>query len=709
MPSTKKLTDFTSKIDKMGLRLRDRPKELHPLFSKLTLVQGLGAAAEKKLQKIDIKFPKDLLFHIPIRYLYRKPVSRLNEINPPETITITIEVGKYYFSQSVGPSKVLVNAENFSFFIVFFKIKNSFIENNFPIGEQRIVSGRLEVFDNELQMIHPDYILKVTQKHEVKTHDPIYQSTAGLTSKYLGKLIRNSLILLDKNHDWLDNKFLTRNGWPEFKEALFTVHNSNKNFDIETVSSARKRLIFDEFFAHSISLLLAKLARKKEVGRKRSFSNRLSKALIDSLKFSLTDDQKLAINEINNDLCSSLRMNRLLQGDVGSGKTIVALATMLNIIEKGGQVVLLAPTEILAIQHFTTIHNLISDSDINMTIFSGSDKGEVRREKLQAMSNGASQIIIGTHALFQEEVNYFDLQYVVIDEQHRFGVNQRNSMIEKGQKVDLLMMSATPIPRSLYMVRYGDLDVSLLREKPINRKPIKTALISTNKIVNLLERLKTALKTSQAYWICPLIEASEKVDLIAAKNRFSEVSKFLDDFKIGLLHGKLSSAEKDEVMNSFSSGKIDLLISTTVIEVGVDVPNASIMIIEGAERFGLAQLHQIRGRVGRGDKDSSCTLVFSEKLSAVAMERLKKLRNCEDGFEIAEFDLTLRGEGEVVGARQSGMPKFKIGDPFVDNDILKLARIEAERLLNEDPFLESNRGNNVIYLLNLMEKINIFY
>ena len=694
-------------IQTIKQKLLNRPTDLNPLFSSLSSLKGIGPRVEKKLQKIDIKFPKDLIFHIPHKYIHRKKIRDFSELKLPEIIMVEIIILKYISKQSHGPLRILVGAKNFKFYLLFFKIKSIFLEKILPVGERRVVSGKLELFENELQMIHPEYISKVEDKKDIPTYDPLYPLTAGLSNKYLGKCIRNSLNLIGKVDDWLNSEFLKSNSFPEFKSAIRMIHGIGADISTKNTFNARRRLIFDEFFAHSICLSLRKLERRRKKGIAKNLSDTLSKSLISNLNFKLTKDQRTAIIEINKDLAQPFQMNRFLQGDVGSGKTIVALITMLNVLEKGYQVALLAPTEILAFQHFKTIKNLVANLGIEVLIFTGSDKGEIRQKKLADIEEGIADLIIGTHALFQKDIIYSHLQYVVIDEQHRFGVNQRMALLNKGNNVDLLMMSATPIPRSMYMVRYGDLDLSTLKNKPEGRSSIKTAVIPNNKIPILIERLKLALKESQAYWICPLVEETEGLDLIAAKKRFSELSSTLPDINVGLLHGKMIASEKEKVIEDFATNKIKLLISTTVVEVGVDVPNASIMIVEGAERFGLAQLHQIRGRVGRGERSSSCTLLHHKKISPLANERLQKLKVSNDGFEIAEFDLLTRGEGEVVGTKQSGMPNFRIADPVRFVDILEIARKEADNVLDRDPYLESPQGKRIIYLLNILGKTDI--
>jgi len=696
------LNDISEIRKKFRRRLEVRPEALYPLFSSLMSLVGIGPSNIKKFQKLDIFYPKDLLFHLPNKFIFRKPVSTISEINFPETIIAEVEIKKYLLAKSFGPSKVLVNAKNFSFFITFFKTKSSFIKSRLPLGERRVVSGKLELFEKDYQMIHPEYILKTEQKDDIRVYDPAYPLTNGLSNKYISKCINNSLRLLGKVHDWLDDKFLENNNWPDFNSAIRAIHSDSLN-----AANAKNRLIFDELFAHQIGLNLVKSFRRKGNGKAKLFKGDLSKRFIDDLPFSLTGSQETSVNEINSDLENSFQMTRLVQGDVGSGKTVVALATMLNVVEGGGQVALLVPTEILAYQHFKTITKLMENLDISVLALTGTHKGEERKGKLLDIASGKCQVIVGTHALFQEEVKYHNLEYVVIDEQHRFGVNQRNSMLSKGYNIDLLMMSATPIPRSLSMVKYGDIDVSILSEKPDGRKSITTALIPSNKISILIDRLRVALKSSQAYWICPLIEETAKIDLVAAQDRFSKLTEALADFSVGLLHGKLTSKEKSEVMKGFAEGAIDILISTTVIEVGVDVPNASIMIVESAERFGLAQLHQIRGRVGRGKEKSSCTLIHSNNISQIASQRLAKLKETDNGFEIAEFDLSLRGEGDIIGLKQSGLPKFRIADPVMDSHLSELARVEAEKYLEKDPFLETEKGERILYLLNILGNSNI--
>ncbi|MDG2474723.1 MAG: ATP-dependent DNA helicase RecG [Paracoccaceae bacterium] len=681
-----------------------RPERFFPLFSSVNSLAGVGPKATVGFKNLGVTRVRDLLFFLPLGGIKRLKEKDLESKYLPSTITIEITVKSYRQTKRSNPIRVLVTSSKFKLELVFFHARLDWIKSVLPIDEKRVISGKVEVFSTGLQMVHPDYIVKSSDINLIPDFEPIYSLSKGITQKFMIKTIAQAL---DKNipfQEWIHKSILQKFRWPDFSSALSMVHNPKHIREIRPNSLARERLAFDELFAQQISLALARMHFRRTRGVSIVGSGFLIKKLREKLAFTLTSAQEEAISEINGDLGSKLRMNRLLQGDVGSGKTIVALISMLTVVEFGGQAALLAPTEILAKQHYEAITTITNELNISVTLLTGRDKGKLRGSKLAEIRSGSAQIIIGTHALFQESVGYQNLVFAVIDEQHRFGVQQRMNLVKKGINVDVLVMTATPIPRSLSLTYYGDMDISILYEKPENRKPVKTAVMSESKIEGIFDRLEISLNDGRrVYWVCPLIEDSEVLRLTSAELRRRSLKERFPQQNIGLIHGQMSSEDKDATMHKFSTGEINLLVSTTVIEVGVDVPSASIMIVEAAERFGLAQLHQLRGRVGRGTEQSSCILIYSGKLAKTSKARLEILRDTEDGFEISEADLRIRGAGDVLGLQQSGLPKFLIADLATQNHLLEIARDDSRKLLKSDPRLITTRGAAVRDLLYLMD------
>ena len=681
-----------------------RPERFFPLFSSVSSLAGVGPKATTALQNLGVTRVRDFLFFLPVGGTARVKTTDVLSMLLPSFVTIEVFVKSHLQSKKNGPVRVLVACAGVELELIFFHARSDWIKSKLPINDTKVVSGKLESFVSGLQIVHPDYIVAVSDLETVPDFEPIYPLSKGLSQKALIKIIsqaNNRNIFFE---EWINRSVFESHRWPSFQKAVSLAHHPQSISEVQPKNLARERLAFDELFAHQISLALARKKYRKTKGISIESSGLFASQIRGILPYSLTKAQEGAISDIKHDLRSDLRMNRLLQGDVGSGKTIVAFVAILTVVEFGGQACLLAPTEILARQHYDTVSEFTKLIKVNIILLTGRDKGSLRRDKLEQIESGVAEIIIGTHALFQESVIYKKLLFAVIDEQHRFGVRQRMELGNKGPNVDVLVMTATPIPRSLSLTYYGDMDISILNEKPKSRMPIKTAVMSDGRIDSILDRLEESLnKNRRVYWVCPLIEESEVLVLTSAEFRFNILKERFPKKNIGLVHGQMPADEKDEVMRMFSSGEINLLVSTTVIEVGVDVPSASIMIIEGAERFGLAQLHQLRGRVGRGSHESSCILIYSGTLGKNSKARLEILRDTEDGFKISEEDLRIRGAGDVLGIQQSGLPQFLVANLETQNNLLEIARDDARLLLDSDPNLMTKRGLAVRELLYLMD------
>lgn len=568
-----------------------------------------------------------------------------------------------------------------------------------------MVSGKVEMFDGMAQMLHPDHILPEAEAADIPAFEPVYPLTAGVTQKVMWKATRGALARVPELAEWIDPGQMAQANWPSFGEAVAQAHAPQSLRDIAMTSPARERLAYDELIAHQITLALARAAERRKPGRETVATGALQRKVLAALPYRPTNAQERAIAEITDDMARPQRMNRLLQGDVGAGKTLVAFMALLVAVEAGGQGVLMAPTEILARQHLEGLQPLAEDAGVVLELLTGRDKGSERKAKLAALADGRIQILVGTHAVFQKDVEFRDLRLAIIDEQHRFGVRQRLALGAKGARADVMVMTATPIPRSLSLAQYGDMDVSVLDEKPPGRKPIRTALVSSGRMDEVIDRLRAAIaKGQQCYWVCPLVEESEVVDLTSAGERFKRLRAALGEGVVGLVHGQMPPAEKDAAMAAFQAGETSVLVATTVIEVGVNVPNATIMVIERAEIFGLAQLHQLRGRVGRGDAASTCLLMYQAPLSDTGQKRLEVLRETEDGFVIAETDLQMRGAGDVIGTAQSGLPRFAVADLERQAGLMAIAQSDARKLLADDPKLETLRGKAARVLLWLMRQ-----
>ena len=685
--------------------MKGRPEVLFPLFAEISVLDGIGPKIAQALAKAEIESPRDVLFTLPYSGMDRRLKPSIRGLTLPADATVEVTIRRHVTSRRKGgPVKVQVEDAETTFNLVFFH-GGDWVLRQLPIGARKVVSGRVEPFDGEAEMAHPEHILDPGDAEGLPDFEPIYSRIQDVSPKTVRRAAASALSRAPELSEWIDPELLAREGWPTWRQALMSAHAPESAADMATNQPARQRLAYDELFAHQMTLALARSASRKKPGIATRGDGRLRDRVLASLPYQPTGAQIRACTEIDADMASGARMNRLLQGDVGSGKTLVALLALLQAVEAGGQGVLMAPTEILARQHLESLRPLAEQAEVVLEALTGRDKGRERDAKLAALASGDIQILVGTHAVFQKDVTFHDLRIAVIDEQHRFGVAQRMELGAKGSAVDVLVMTATPIPRSLSLAQYGHMDVSVLDEKPPGRKPVTTALVSTGRLDEVVEHLRRATAEGrQAYWVCPLVGESETVDLTAAEDRYTRLRAVLGEETVGLVHGQLPPAEKDAAMTRFVSGESRVLVATTAIEVGVNVPNATIMVIERAETFGLAQLHQLRGRVGRGSAASTCLLIYQPPLTDTGQRRLEILRQTEDGFRISEEDLAMRGAGDVIGTAQSGLPRFRIADLERQSGLMAMAQADARRLLEVDPGLESPRGAAARVLLWLMEQ-----
>ena len=698
-----------------------RPPEIFQLFAATTSLSGVGAKLAAVLEKRVGSHVIDVLRHLPIGLTDRRQRPALSAVVDGSIATFEILVMKHDRpARGVRrPYRVFCQNETGELELVFFHAHSDYIAKQLPVGARRIVSGRVDLFQGRVQMAHPDHIVAPENSDSMPLLEPIYPLTAGLTPKILRRTLTDALTRLPDLPEWIPGAILSTQKWPGFADAMRAVHAPQSEADLLPTSPARARLAFDELLANQLALIMVRQqAGDSAPGRSFTTSGKLVGALKDSLAFDMTAAQHRAISEITADQAAPKRMLRMLQGDVGSGKTLVALAAMLTAVESGAQAALLAPTEVLARQHHASLSALLQPLQIEVGLLLGQGRTSAqkpdasqqnqaeppptqrsRKATLAAMADGTLSLVVGTHALLSDTAIFKDLGVAVIDEQHRFGVRQRILLGEKGRNVDVMVMTATPIPRSLAMTAYGDLDHSQLDEKPVGRLPIDTRVIAGERLDDIVDGLRRALGDGKrAYWICPLVDESDQLDIAAAEARFASLSHALPGISVALAHGKMKAAERDSAMQDFRTGRAQLLVATTVVEVGVDVPEASIIVIEHAERFGLAQLHQLRGRVGRSSTQSSCLLVYYPPLSETASKRLSVMRETNDGFVIAEEDLSLRGPGEFLGQRQSGVPEFVLADLAVHRDLLAMARTEAHTML------AANASSDINLLLCLFER-----
>lgn len=678
-----------------------RPEILFPLFADVTTLKGVGPRSAPLVQKVAGPLVRDVLFLSPSGVIQRRRTTAMEAVDG-EIGVFEVTIDRLIPPHKHGaPIKVRAIDDTGFIHLIWFAGSPRHIESLAPRGSRRLVTGKVERFNSEVQIAHPDYILPVEKADEIPLSEPVYPATQGLTSRQIRKLAQGALALAPELPEWQEPNWLAARRWVGWRAALEALHAPANESDLAPDTPVRQRLAYDELFAHQLALARRRRARQITPAA-RITPGEASARLLGALPFTLTGAQEQAIAEIRADLASGEQMGRLLQGDVGSGKTAVAALALADAASSGFQAALMAPTEILARQHYDKLSPMLNQVGVSSLLLTRRDTAAERRGKLAALASGDAQVAIGTHALFQDAVQFDRLALAVIDEQHRFGVRERQRLQAKGDPalggVHLLTMSATPIPRTLELTQYGELEVSRLMEKPPGRTPVTTAVLPLARIGEVAKRLKAAVEAgAQAYWICPLVAESEAIDLAAAEDRANDLRKYLGT-EVGLAHGQMPGAEREAVMAEFAQGRLPVLVATTVVEVGVDVPNASIMVIEHADRFGLAQLHQLRGRVGRGAKASSCILLYGGEdgaLGETAKERLETLRRTEDGFVIAEEDFRLRGGGDPLGLKQSGFPAYRFADPIRHRSLLLAAADDARLLLGRDPELASERGQAV--------------
>jgi ATP-dependent DNA helicase RecG len=691
-----------------------RPALLNPLFAPVTSLPGVGPKQDKLFRYLlgSEETPRlvDLLLHLPSSVIDRRAQPKIRDAVPGTVVTLEVTIDRHRPSpprNARAPYLVYASDDTGDVVLTYFRAKADYIEKLLPVGSKRYVSGTLQMFDGVPQIVHPDRVVDEAGFAKLSGIDPVYPLTEGLALGSLRRAVTQALAKLPDLPEWISPDVIRRCHFPPIKEALNRVHIPIELTDILPDGPYWSRLAFDELLAGQLALALVRSQLRRPAGDRHAGDGHLRNQIIDALPYALTSSQREAAAAIAEDLRQPLRMLRLLQGDVGSGKTVVALLAAAAVTEAGQQAALMAPTEILARQHIKTITPLAERAGMRVAILTGREKGGERRDILERLEAGEIDFLVGTHALIQDDVIFKSLALAVVDEQHRFGVRERLALTDKGEAVDVLVLSATPIPRTLVLTYFGDMDVSELREKPAGRQPIDTRAVPMSRIDEVTDAVGRALNVGKlVYWICPLVEESEAEGtghLTNATERFESLQKRFGD-KVGLVHGQMKGTEKDRVMAQFAAHEIGLLVATTVVEVGVDVPAATIMVIENAERFGLAQLHQLRGRIGRGSEASTCLLLYREPLGEMSKARLKVIRETTDGFRIADEDLKLRGEGDVLGVRQSGLPGYRIARPEAHGQLIAQARDEALRILKDNPKLTGPRGEGLRCLLYLYER-----
>ena len=675
-----------------------RPQLLNPLFAEVTALKGVGAAMARPLERLGLSRVVDVAFHLPSGWVDRLPRDTLDAADAGRIIAITLTPVDYRVSAGRGPTRVQAqDAAGNIVSLVYFGGNSGWVKKLLPLGEPKRVSGKLETYGQTLQIVHPDQVLPLDEASGLPEREAVYPLSEGLTSRRVAGLVEQAIERAPELPEWIEPSLLSTRGWPTWREALARIHADPAD------AKARQRLAYDEVFANQLALLLVRGEARAKRGRPLTGDGSVRARL--RLPYAPTGAQARTIAEIEGDLAQVQPMLRLLQGDVGSGKTLVAIMALLIAVEAGAQGALLAPTEILARQHGETLTRLLQPIGVNVAVLTGRDKGRAREATLMGLADGSIDILVGTHAIFQEGVGYRDLGLVVVDEQHRFGVAQRMMLQAKAQRPPhLLVMTATPIPRTLTLAQYGEMDVSRLDEMPPGREPIETRVLSEERLDEVVDALARHLSNGgQAYWVCPLVEESEKSDLAAAEARAEGLRSRFGD-RVGLVHGRMKAPEKDAAMADFQAARTGVLVATTVIEVGVDVPNATLIVIEAADRFGLAQLHQLRGRVGRGGGRSVCLLLRGNALSETSRARLALMRESNDGFRIAEEDLRLRGAGEILGTRQSGEMQFRLATPEMLDDLMPAANGDARLLVDRDGGLHGPRGEAARLALYLFER-----
>jgi ATP-dependent DNA helicase RecG len=688
-----------------------RPALLNPLFAPVTSLGGVGPKQDKLFRYLlgrdDTPRLVDLLLHLPASVIDRRARPKIRDAVPGTVVTLEVTVDRHRPTPGRNPRAphlVYASDDTGDVVLTYFRAQPGYVEKLLPVGAKRYVSGTAQMYDGTLQITHPDRVVDEEGFAKLSGIDPVYPLTEGLALGSLRRAMTQALQKLPELPEWISPEVIRRCKFPKVAEALNRVHVPVELTDILPDGPFWSRLAFDELLAGQLALALVRAQLRRPAGDRNAGDGHLRKKIIDALPYSLTSSQQQAVAAIIDDLRQPVRMLRLLQGDVGSGKTVVALLAAAAVTEVGKQAALMAPTEILARQHIKTITPLAERAGLRVAILTGREKGKERRDILARLEAGEIDFLVGTHALIQDDVVFKALALAVVDEQHRFGVRERLALTAKGEAVDVLVLSATPIPRTLVLTYFGDMDVSELREKPAGRQPIDTRAVASSRINEVMEAVGRALdKGKLVYWIVPLVEESETVNLTDAEARFESLRERFGD-KVGLVHGKMRGTDKDRAMAQFAAGETGLLVATTVVEVGVDVPAATIMVIENAERFGLAQLHQLRGRIGRGSEASTCLLLYKEPLGEMSAARLKVIRETTDGFRIAEEDLKLRGEGDVLGVRQSGLPGYRIARTDVHGQFITQARDEALRIMKDNPRLKGERGEALRALLYLFER-----
>ena len=682
-----------------------RPQSLFPLFATVDRLPGIGPKTLALIAKLAGPRVIDLLWHRPSGLIDRRRLPAIAEARPGSIGTVVVTVRQHRPGGAPrSPHRVTCDDPTGEIDIVYFQGKADWLWTTYPPGQTVVVSGRIEQYRDRLQIVHPDEVGAPDDLNDIARLEPVYPLTAGLTGRNLGRAMAPALADLPDLPEWLDPALKARTGWPDWADALRALHAPQDQADLSPLAAARARLAYDELLANQVALAVVRAKLRRQRGRATVGTGVLRDRVRAALPFALTDAQTRALVEIDADLAAETRMLRLLQGDVGSGKTVVALLAMIAAVEAGRQAALLAPTEILARQHRDTLLPLAAKAGLAIDLLTGRDKGARRTSVLLGLADGSLPLVVGTHALLQDDVRFRDLALAVVDEQHRFGVDQRLALASKGGAVDILAMTATPIPRTLQMCAYGDMDVSLIPEKPPGRTPVDTRAVPLERLDEVVEGLARHLAGgAKAFWVCPRVDDGAMDALSDATSRHAALRARFGD-RVGLVHGRLTGPDKDAVMTAFADGGVDVLVATTVVEVGVNVPSATLMVIEHAERFGLAQLHQLRGRVGRGGDRSVCLLLYQPPVGEAVRRRLTTIRDTEDGFEIAEADLAMRGAGDMLGIRQSGLPEFRMADLAAHKDLLGVAQDDARLLLNRDPDLEGARGTAVRTLLYLWER-----
>jgi ATP-dependent DNA helicase RecG len=681
-----------------------RPEILFSLFQPVTGLRGVGPRVAAAMERLAVQRVIDLLWLLPTGVVDRSYRPALEDAEPGRIVTAEVEVTEHQAGHGRQPYRIFATDSTATVAMIYFHPRKDWLQRVLPVGGKRIISGKLEVFNDQLQMPHPDHVADPEKGETIPSNEPVYPLTAGLAGKTLRQAVEQAVSMAPEIPEWQNGAWLTARSFPDWATALQTVHAPGEAPE-GGETAARGRLAYDELLANQLALSLVRRNLKRRGGRSIIGEGKVADAVRATLPFSLTNAQEMALAEILGDMASPHRMLRLVQGDVGSGKTVVALLAAAVAAEAGLQTALMAPTEVLARQHARTLEKMTAKTGLRIACLTGRDKGAVRKRILDSLSAGDIDLLVGTHALFQDGVDFADLGLAIVDEQHRFGVHQRLLLTNKSsQPADILVMTATPIPRTLAMTAYGDMDVSRIAERPPGRKPVDTRVLPAARVPDVIERLKDALRQGErAYWICPLVEETEESELAAAEARHRELAAVFGD-QAGLVHGRMKPEQKDAALQAFADGTTGLLVATTVVEVGVDVPEASIMVIEEAQNFGLAQLHQLRGRVGRGERPSTCLLLYRAPLGETARKRLKTMRETEDGFRIAEEDFHQRGAGELLGTKQSGLPQMRLAVLERDHELLAAAHDDARLILETDPELKSDRGEALRVLLYLFER-----